>query len=60
MVDINVRLLESTSFEDLTEPISGLNKVSGSLFDLANTNTHLQDITGGIIGVQSTVSDPPE
>ncbi|KAF3513166.1 hypothetical protein F2Q69_00004449 [Brassica cretica] len=34
--------------------------VNTELFDLANTNTHLPDITGGIIGVQSTVSDPPE
>ncbi|KAF2551236.1 hypothetical protein F2Q68_00036019 [Brassica cretica] len=71
-----IRFNESTYFEELTEPVSPLPEEAfrfcnqSELIGLANTNTQLPesdidfklyvDIIGEILGVKSTVCDPPE
>ncbi|KAL0802493.1 hypothetical protein Bca101_057669 [Brassica carinata] len=61
-----IRFSEMTSFEELIEPDSPLPDEAfrfrnlSELIGLANTNTQLPDIMGEIVGVKSTVCDPPE
>ncbi|KAL0715089.1 hypothetical protein Bca4012_064411 [Brassica carinata] len=61
-----IRFSETTSFEELIEPVSPLPEEAfrfrnqTELIGLANTNTQLPDVMGEILGVKSTVSDPPE
>ncbi|KAF3523995.1 hypothetical protein F2Q69_00048761 [Brassica cretica] len=61
-----IRFNESTSFQELTEPVSPLPEEAfrfrnqSELIGLANTNTQLPDIIGEILCVKSTVCDPPE
>ncbi|KAH0882219.1 hypothetical protein HID58_058315, partial [Brassica napus] len=71
-----IRFNESTSFQELTEPVSPLPEEAfrfrnhSELIGLANTNTQLPvndtgfefdvDIIGEILSVKSTVCDPPE
>ncbi|KAF3530095.1 hypothetical protein DY000_02042509 [Brassica cretica] len=71
-----IRFTESTSFQELTEPVSPLPEEAfrfrnqSELIGLANTNTQLPenntgfeldvDIIGEILSVKSTVCDPPE
>ncbi|CAN6850258.1 unnamed protein product, partial [Brassica oleracea] len=61
-----IRFNESTSFQELTEPVSPLPEKAfrfrnqSELIGLANTNTQLPNILGEILSVKSTVCDPPE
>ncbi|KAG2262008.1 hypothetical protein Bca52824_069087 [Brassica carinata] len=58
-----IRFNESTSFDELTEPVSPLPEEAyrfrnqSELVGLANTNTQLPDVIGEIISVKSTVCD---
>ncbi|CAN6889390.1 unnamed protein product, partial [Brassica oleracea] len=61
-----IRFNESTSFDEIDEPVPALPKETfwfrdqSELLGLANTNTQLPDIIGEILGIKSTVTDPPE
>ncbi|KAJ4905969.1 hypothetical protein Rs2_09627 [Raphanus sativus] len=61
-----IRFSETTSFKELSDPVSPLPtegfrfRNQSELHGLANTNSHLPDIIGEILGVRSTVTDPPE
>ncbi|KAG2305169.1 hypothetical protein Bca52824_033820 [Brassica carinata] len=63
---ILIRFNETTSFEELSDPVSPLPKEGfrfrnqSELFGLANTNRQLPDVIGETLGVKSTVTDPPE
>ncbi|KAF2619876.1 hypothetical protein F2Q68_00039093 [Brassica cretica] len=69
---VSIRFNDETDFKDLTET-NFLKNISGStilktlpvrshdqLLGLANTNTHLPDITGELTAIKNNVSDPPE
>ncbi|XP_009130020.2 uncharacterized protein LOC103854808 isoform X1 [Brassica rapa] len=61
-----IRFNESTSFDEIDEPVSALPEEAfrfrdqSELIGLANTSTQLPDIIGEILSVKSTVTDPPE
>ncbi|KAF2554709.1 hypothetical protein F2Q68_00015039 [Brassica cretica] len=61
-----IRFNVSTSFDEIDEPVPALPEETfwfrdqSELLGLANTNTQLPDIIGEILGVKSTVTDPPE
>ncbi|XP_018464401.1 uncharacterized protein LOC108835674 [Raphanus sativus] len=61
-----IRFGETTTFDELFDPVSPLPtegfrfRNQSELHGLANTNSHLPDIIGEILGVRSTVTDPPE
>ncbi|XP_056856655.1 uncharacterized protein LOC130512459 isoform X2 [Raphanus sativus] len=63
---LHIRFSETTSFKELSDPVSPLPteafrfRNQSELHGLANTNSHLPDIIGEILGVRSTVTDPPE
>ncbi|KAL0715297.1 hypothetical protein Bca4012_064619 [Brassica carinata] len=60
---LQIRFNESTSFDELTEPVSPLPEEAfrfrnqSELVGLASTNTQLPDVIGEIISVKSTVCD---